>query len=168
VNDRLEDIITQVQSLPVGLKVFITALIAMTPVAELRAAIPAGAAMGLSVWTCAAVSIAGNMLPIPFILLFLRRVMSWMRRHSARMERVVSKLERRARAKSDILRKGEALGLLLFVAIPLPGTGAWTGALIAAVLGLRLKTAVPAISIGVLVAGIVITGITHGFKSLIS
>jgi uncharacterized membrane protein len=148
-------------------KYALTFLISLTPVLELRAAIPAGVLLGLPVLASAAVSVVGNILPVPFIILFIRRVLAWMRRRSPRLERLASALEKRASSKREILYKGTVLGLLIFVAIPLPGTGAWTGALIAAVLSIRLRVALPAIFAGVVIAGVLVTGITFGFKSLL-
>jgi uncharacterized membrane protein len=132
----------------------------------LRAAIPLGVSLGLPHLTSALIAVAGNLVPAPFILLFARRVFVWMRKKSARLRRVAERLEQKARDNRDILYRGEVLGLIIFVALPLPGTGAWTGALIAAVLNLRLKVALPAIALGVLIAGVLVTGITFGFTSL--
>jgi uncharacterized membrane protein len=162
----MEEFLEPFVSSPDIVKALITFLLSCLPIIELRGAIPAGVILGLPVLTSAAVSAAGNILPVPFIILFMRRILAWMRARSARLERTAIKLEAKARSKSDILYKGEILGLLIFVAIPLPGTGAWSGALIAAVLGIRMKAALPAISVGVLIAGILVTGITSGFKSL--
>jgi uncharacterized membrane protein len=148
-------------------KLAITFLISLTPVLELRVAIPAGVTLGLSVLTSAAVSVAGNIIPIPFIILFIRRILAWMRRRSSRLARLAASLEKKAGSKGDILYKGTVLGLLIFVAIPLPGTGAWTGALIAALLNIRLRVALPAIAAGVVIAGVLVSGLTYGFKALL-
>jgi uncharacterized membrane protein len=153
-------------SSPDIVKALITFFLSCLPVVELRGAIPAGTILGLPVLTSAAISVAGNILPVPFIILFMRRILAWMRRRSARLERVAAALEKRASIKGGTLYKGTVLGLLIFVAIPLPGTGAWTGALIAAVLNIRMRVAFPAISAGVLAAGALISGLTYGFKSL--
>jgi uncharacterized membrane protein len=138
----------------------------MVPIAELRVAIPVGVKLGLPHLTSALLAVAGNILPAPFIILFARRVFEWMREKSVRLRRLAERLEQKARDNKDILYKGEVLGLIIFVAVPLPGTGAWTGALIAAVLNIRLKVAFPAIALGVLIAGLLVTGITFGFTSL--
>jgi uncharacterized membrane protein len=152
-------------STPLG-RALITFIVAMVPVAELRAAIPVGVSLGLPHIASAAVAIVGNMVPVPFIILFARRVIVWMKSRSPRLKRLAERLEKRASDKGEALYKGVVIGLMVFVAIPLPGTGAWTGALIAAVLDLRLKYAVPAIALGVVIAGILVTGITFGFTSL--
>jgi uncharacterized membrane protein len=162
----MEEFLEPFISSPDIVKVLVTFLLSCLPIVELRGAIPAGVVLGLPVLTSAAISAAGNILPVPFIILFMRRILVWMRKRSARLERIAIRLEAKARSKSDKLYKGEILGLLIFVAIPLPGTGAWSGALIAAVLGIRMKAALPAISVGVLIAGVLVTGITYGFKSL--
>lgn len=137
-------------------KALITFLISMVPVIELRGAIPYGMAQGLAPWLACAVSVVGNMLPVPFILLFVRRVLHWMKRYP-RLGRIAEKLERRAANRSGRVRKSEVIGLCLLVAIPLPGTGAWTGALVAALMEMRLKRALPTILLGVVLAGIAVT-----------
>ncbi|MDR1329191.1 MAG: small multi-drug export protein [Oscillospiraceae bacterium] len=145
----------------------ITFLIAMLPIVELRGAIPYGVASGLPQLWAAGLAVFGNILPVPFIILFARRVFIWMKKKSPRLGRFAEMLERKAEKNKKALSRGMALGLMLFVAIPLPGTGAWTGALIAAVFDIRLKTALPAISAGVGIAGVLVTGLTYGFRSLI-
>lgn len=137
-------------------KALITFLISMVPVIELRGAIPYGMAQGLAPWLACAVSVVGNMLPVPFILLFVRKVLHWMKRYP-RLGRIAEKLERRAANRSGRVRKSEVIGLCLLVAIPLPGTGAWTGALVAALMEMRLKRALPTILLGVVLAGIAVT-----------
>ena len=136
--------------------------LAMVPVFELRGAIPVGVAAGLPFWTVFLTAFLGNLLPVPFLILFTRRVFEWLRTKSALLERFVSRLERKAASKEDLLKKYELLGLCILVAIPLPGTGAWTGSLVAAVFDIRLKHAFPAIARGVLIAGIVVSVVTYG------
>ena len=140
----------------------------MMPILELRGAIPIGVSMGLSPITCLLVSLVGNMVPVPFIILFIRRIFEWMKRKSSRLARIAERLEKKAYAKGDIVYKGEIIGLILIVAIPLPGTGAWTGSLIAALLNIRMKAAVPAIITGVIIAGILVVGLTYGFTKIIA
>ena len=135
-------------------KFLATVLISMLPVIELRGGLPAGVAIG-------------NLLPVPFIILFARRGFAWVRAHIPRLGRWVDRIERKAWSKSDKVVRYQAWGLLLFVAVPLPGTGAWTGALIAALLDLRLKLAVPAITAGVFLAGIIISLLTYGAAALL-
>ena len=136
--------------------------LAMVPVFELRGAIPVGVAAGLPFWMVFLTALLGNLLPVPFLILFTRRVFEWLRTKSALLERFVSRLERKAAAKEDLLKKYELLGLCILVAIPLPGTGAWTGSLVAAVFDIRLKHAFPAIALGVLIAGIIVSVVTYG------
>ncbi len=136
--------------------------ISMVPVIELRGAIPVGVGLGVPFYVVFLTAMLGNLLPIPFLILFTRRVFSWLRTKSQLLERMVSKLEAKAMAKRDLIRKYELLGLCILVAIPLPGTGAWTGALVSAVLDIRLKYAFPAIMLGVLIAGIIVSLVTYG------
>ncbi len=144
----------------------LTMLVSMVPVLELRGAIPFGIALGLDPWASFFAGIIGNLIPIPFIILFIRRILGWMRQLGGYAARFSDWLERRAMVRSEQIRKYQLLGLCLFVAIPLPGTGAWTGALVAAILNIRLKSAFPAIGIGVLVAGFLILGLTCGFSAV--
>ncbi len=147
-----------------GGKLLLTMLISMVPVVELRGGVPAGAAMGLPIPLALAAGVLGNMIPVPFVILFIRKVFQWIRVHIPRLGVVVDRLEARAYTKlsSKHLLRWKAWGLLMFVAIPLPGTGAWTGALIAALMDLRLKNAVPVIFIGTMAAGLIITALTYG------
>lgn len=139
-----------------ALKALLTFLISMVPVVELRGAIPYGVSAGLDPWLAFALAAVGNFLPVPFILLFIRKILHWMKRYP-RLSRIAEGIERRAENKSGTVRNSELIGLCLFVAIPLPGTGAWTGALIAALMEMRLKRALPTIFLGVLLAGLVVT-----------
>lgn len=145
---------------------FVTLIVSMIPVIELRGAIPLGVGLGLSHFDAMWVSMLGNMLPVPFIILFIRPIFKWMTRKSEKLGRVVEKLEARAEGKWDKVHKYQFFGLAIFVGIPLPGTGAWTGALIAAVMDMRLRTALPSITLGVVMAGLLVTGITYGFTSI--
>ncbi len=142
--------------------IIMTMLIAAVPIIELRGAIPIGVASGLDVPTALIASIIGNLLPVPVIILFVKKVFAWMRRTSEKLNRIVVKMEEKAENKKDVIEKYEWWGLVLLVAIPLPGTGAWTGALVAAMLDMRMKNALPAIFVGVIVAGIIVTTITYG------
>ncbi len=146
-------------------KIILTFLIAMVPVVELRGALPFGVGLGLEPVTALAVSIIGNMVPVPFIILFIRKILDWMKRFD-RFRRIAEKIEAKAAKHEDKIVKYEALGLFLLVAIPLPGTGAWTGSLVAALFDLRLRTAVPIIFAGVIAAGIVVFLITYGVVAI--
>lgn len=140
------------------LKYLILFGISMVPVIELRGSIPTGIiGMDLNPLLVYLLSVIGNMLPVPVILLFVRRVFDWMKKKSERLGSIARKFEAKAESKKDKVQKYEFLGLLIFVAIPAPGTGAWTGALIAAMLDMRLKRAIPAIFLGVITAGIIMT-----------
>ncbi len=140
---------------------------AMLPVVELRGSVPWGVSQGLPYLAVLAVSILGNMIPVPFIILFIRRIFDWMKKKSTRLRALAEKLEARAHAKGDILVKYELLGLFILVAIPLPGTGAWTGALVAAIFDLRIKNALPAIFFGVVAAGLIMTLLSYGVDMLV-
>ena len=141
---------------------FLTFLISMVPVLELRGAIPLGVKMGLNPWTAMIVSDLGNMVPVPFIIIFIRKIFDWMQSKSKKLSDWVDKTEAKAATKWDKVRKYELLGLAVLVAIPLPGTGAWTGALIAALMDIRLKHAFPTIFLGVIAAGFIVLAITTG------
>ena len=143
-----------------------TILVSMVPVLELRFGIPWGVAMGLPHWAAFLAAVVGNMIPIPFIIVYIRRIFKWMRRHMPRLDRLVDRLEARAHLKGRTVSKYKYLGLMLFVAIPLPGPGGWTAALPAAFLDMRLRSALPSIFGGVLIAGFLITGLTYGFTSI--
>lgn len=142
-------------------KILVTFLISMVPVIELRGALPIGVGMGLPPLTALIVSIVGNMVPVPFIIIFIRRILDWMHRFET-FDRIATKLEAKAAKGGEKIVKYEMFGLFLLVAIPLPGTGAWTGSLVAAFFDLRLKNAVPVIFLGVIAAGIVVFLITYG------
>ena len=148
----------------VGGEFLLTMLISMVPVVELRGGVPAGVAMGLPIRAALVAGILGNTLPVPFVILFSRRIFRWIRVHIPRLSGFVDRLESRAYAKmnSKNLLRWEAWGLLLFVAIPLPGTGAWTGSLIATLMDLRVKNAMPIIFIGTVIAGLIMTALTYG------
>ena len=131
-------------------------LISMLPIIELRGAIPIGAAIGLPWYLNMIVSIIGNMLPVPFILLFSVKAFEFMKKHNI-MVKFIEKIENRAKKRSEGLATGEFIGLMLFVAIPFPGTGAWTGALIAALLQFDRKKSFLYILFGVLIAAALVT-----------
>ena len=141
-------------------KLLMTFLISMVPVVELRGAIPIAMAHELDIWEAVAVSVLGNLVPVPFIIVFIRRIFAWLRKKSRWLDSAVSRLEARADKKGELVQKYEFWGLFVLVAVPLPGTGAWTGALIAAMLNMRIKRAFPAIALGVAAAGLVVTGVT--------
>ena len=137
----------------------ITFGMAMIPVVELRGAIPVGVAMGLPPVVACLTAIAGNLVPVPLVILFARHLIRWGSRLPGVGE-LICHIERRTHLKGRIVKKYRLLGLILLVAIPLPGTGAWTGALAASLLDIRLRTALPGILLGLIVAGSIITALT--------
>ena len=143
-------------------KMCATFFLSMLPVGELRAGLPYGIAQGLEYPLALMAALLGNMIPVPFIIVYIKRIFEWMRKHMPRMNALVTKIENRAHLKGETVEKYGHWGLLLFVAIPLPGTGAWTGALIAALLNIRTSKAVPVILIGVCIAAAIMTLITYG------
>lgn len=147
-------------------KVLTTLLISMTPVLELRGAIPWGCGVGLDVWFSTVISIIGNMVPVPFIILFTRSVFDWLRKINPKFDKIVTKLENKAIQRRATVDKYKFWGLCILVAIPLPGTGAWTGAMVAATMEMRLKDAIPSIFLGVVCAGAIVALATLGVVSL--
>lgn len=147
-------------------KLLMTFGVAMVPVLELRGAIPMGIAAGLHPAAACAAAIAGNLLPVPFIILLARRVANWLR-HTSLFGPKIEWLEKRAHLKGRLVRKYRLLGLVILVGIPLPGTGAWTGALVASVLEIRMRQALPAIFLGLLAASAVTTAVTLGVIHLL-
>ena len=145
-------------------EVVLTFFAAMIPVLELRFAIPFGVARGLRLWTSIWASVLGNLVPVPFIVVFITRIFAWLRRRSARFNTLVDSLERRAEGKKATVEKYAFWGLVVLVAIPLPGTGAWTGALVAAMMRLKLKRAFPAIAVGVVIAAVIVSVLTYGAR----
>ena len=143
-------------------KMCATFFISMLPVGELRVGLPFGIAQGLEYPLALIAALLGNMFPVPFIIVYIKRIFAWLRMHMPRMNALLTKLEDRAHLKGETVEKYGHWGLLLFVAIPLPGTGAWTGALIAALLNIRTSKAVPVILIGVCIAAAIMTLITYG------
>lgn len=146
--------------------VLITILTAMTPILELRAAIPAGTAAGLEPWEAFILACIANMIPVPFIIVFARRVIIVLRRKYRKLNSFLLKIQNRARAKGQVIRDYEMAGLIILVAIPLPGTGAWTAALAAAMMKLDLKSAVSSIAVGVFIAGLIVMAITYGVVNI--
>lgn len=138
-----------------------TLLVSMIPVTELRVGVPFGVSLGLPYWKAFAAAVIGNILPAPFIIAYIRRILLWLRRNFPRLDGVVSGLEKKAHLKGRKVSRYKYLGLILFVGIPLPGTGVWTGSLAAAFLNMPLRQAIPSIIAGVLLAGLIMTGLTH-------
>lgn len=148
-------------------KMLVTLFVSMVPIIELRGAIPIATGLGLSPWIAIPIAIVGNLIPVPFIILFIKKIFAWMRKVSPKLNGIVDKMEAKAEKNKAKVLKYAFWGLVLFVAIPLPGTGAWTGALVAAMLDMPLKKAFPAIVIGVLGAGVIISFVSYGAAALI-
>ena len=138
---------------------------AAVPVVELRGAIPFGLAFGLPADLVFLLAVVGNMLPMPFLLFFVRKVFRLLRQRPWWGEKI-DRLESRAHLKGRMVRKYRILGLIILVAIPLPGTGAWTGALVATIFRIPIRKALPALLIGVLIAGAIVTAVSCGVISL--
>jgi uncharacterized membrane protein len=136
-------------------------IISLFPVLECRGGMIAARLMEIPFVTAFLLCYIGNMVPIPFILLFIKKIFEFLRRFSF-FEKIISKFEAKAEKNADKILRYKSWGLLLFVAIPLPGTGGWTGALMAALLDIPFKRALPVITLGVLIAGFIMSGLTYG------
>ena len=143
-------------------KLFATFFLSMMPVGELRFGLPYGIALGLDYPLALVAALLGNIIPVPFIIVYIKRIFLWMRAHLPVFNSFITRLEEKANLKGETVEKYGPVGLLLFVAIPLPGTGAWTGALVAALLGMKTEKAVPYIMLGVCIAASIMTLVTYG------
>lgn len=160
----MEAVIDYISRLPHGLAVFITA---MLPIFEARGAIILGYSFGMPWFENFIISAIGNFLPIPFILLFIRNIIKFFKTIPA-LEKLAEKIEIKAKKNAKKVRKGSLIALCIFVGIPIPGTGAWTGALIADLLDLRFKHALFAIFVGILIACFIMCGLTYGFLGFLN
>ncbi len=145
-------------TIPAELTVF---TISLMPILELRGGLIAARLLEMNVWSAFFFCFVGNMLPIPFILLFIRKIFDWMRKWK-HFGKIILKMEAKAEKHRKTIEKYGIWGLLLLVAIPLPGTGAWTGALVAAIMDIRIRRALPIIALGVLIAGLIVGSISFG------
>lgn len=136
-------------------------LCSMVPIIELRGAIPMGAALNIPFYINYIISVVGNMIPVPFILLFIRHVLNWMKK-VPKIDKVAHWIENKAEKNKAKVLKYATFGLYVFVALPLPGTGAWTGALVAAMLDIRMRKALPTILLGVMTAGVIMSLASYG------
>ena len=136
-------------------------IISMIPILELRGGLLAASLLKISAAKALPICIAGNIIPIPFILLFIRQIFKWLKKTKL-FRGLIVKLENRAMGKSDQIKRYEFLGLLLFVGIPLPGTGAWTGALIASLLEVDIKKSSIAILCGLFMASAIMYIVSYG------
>ena len=141
-------------------------IVSLFPILELRGGLIAARLMNVEFIRAFIICYIGNMIPVPFILFFIRKVFDLMKRNK-KLKVMVEKIENKSLSKADNVRKYKLWGLFLFVAIPLPGTGAWTGALIADLLGIKIKEALPTIAAGVFVAGMIVSAFMYGLLGFI-
>ncbi len=136
-------------------------IISMVPILELRGGLIAASLLQIpivkAIWYC----VIGNIIPVPFILLLITPIFAWLKQTSL-FRPLVEKLEHKAMGKSEQIEKYQFWGLVLFVGIPLPGTGAWTGSLIASLLGVKFKKAFPAVILGIVMATIIMSIFSYG------
>lgn len=146
-------------------KELIIFLISMFPILELRGGMIAAKLLDVELLKAFVICYIGNILPIPFILLFIRKIFGFLKKFSP-TRKLVEKLESSSMRKSEKVKKGSKWGLLTFVAVPLPGTGGWTGALVAALLDMRIKISFPVIALGVLIANLIMSAFSYGLLGL--
>lgn len=142
-------------------KEIVVFIISMIPILELRGGLIVASLLKVPITTAIPLCIIGNIIPIPFILLFIKQVFKWLKKIKI-FRGLIEKLENRAMSKSDNIKKYEFWGLVLFVGIPLPGTGAWTGSLIAALLDVDFKKAVLAELLGIAIATVIMSIVSYG------
>ena len=150
-------------TIPKELVVFI---ISLFPILELRGGMIAAKLLDVEFLKAFVICYVGNILPIPFILLFIRKIFKFLKRFK-NVGKMIEKLEVRSMRKSDNVKKYRLWGLLAFVGIPLPGTGGWTGSLIAALLDIRIRHSFPVIALGILIANIIMSIFSYGFLGAI-
>ena len=150
------------KDLPPELIVF---AISLLPILELRGGLVAAALLGLEWYIAFPICVIGNILPIPFILLFIKQIFKVLRKLPV-FKKIIPKLEKKAGEKGSLINRGRFIGLFSFVAIPLPGTGAWMGALAATLLDIRMKKSFPIIFLGVITAGIIMLLIAYALPDL--
>ena len=148
------------RSIPFG-KELIVFLISLMPILELRGGLIAAALLGLNIVPAFIICIIGNLLPIPFILWFITPIFNKLKK-TKHLSKFVNKIEKKALSKKDKIEKAEFWGLFFFVGIPLPGTGGWTGSLIASLINMDKKKAMLAITCGVLLAGLIVGSLSFG------
>ena len=142
-------------------------VVSMMPILELRGGLIASALFKIPMIKAVIICVIGNLIPIPFILAFITPIFNWLKK-TKWIKPKLEKLEEKSMGKSETIQKYEFIGLMLFVGIPLPGTGAWTGALIASLLNIRIKKAFPAIICGVLIATVIMCNISYFIPWLIT
>ena len=164
---QMEHIVTSLvnffsQTIPRELTVF---LLSLMPVIELRGGILAAKLLHLEMLPAFFICFVGTILPTPFILLFINKIFDWMR--NTRLVKLVNRMEEKGRSKFDKINRYKTLGLLIFVAIPLPGTGAWTGSLAAALMKMDFKSAMISVVGGTLVADVIMCLLSYGLLGLV-
>lgn len=148
--------------IPPELTVFVISLL---PILELRGGMIAARLLEMNFFEAFAICYIGNMLPIPFIILFIKKIFEFLRRFKF-FEKIIVKLETKTERNREKVLRYKSWGLLIFVAIPLPGTGGWTGALMAALLNIDMKRSLPIIALGVFIAGLIMSMLTYGIFSM--
>lgn len=141
-------------------------IISMIPILELRGGLLVASLLDVSITTAIPICIVGNIIPIPFILLFIKQIFKWLKKIKL-FRGMIERMETRAMGKSDTIKKYEFLGLMLFVGIPLPGTGAWTGSLIAALLDVDFKKAIIAELLGIIIATVIMSVVSYGLLGVL-
>lgn len=141
-------------------------IISLFPLLELRGGLIAASLLQIPITTAIPICILGNIIPIPFILFFIRKIFAWMKRFKF-FYPLIDKLEKRAMNRSNAVSNGEFIGLMLFVGIPLPGTGAWTGSLIASLLEIDVKKAVAAELAGIIIATVIMSILSYGLLDIL-
>lgn len=142
-------------------------IISMVPILELRGGLVAASLMKIPMMKAIGLCVIGNIIPVPFILLLITPVFDWLKK-TRLLRPLIEKLEEKSMSKSDTIQKYEFLGLVLFVGIPLPGTGAWTGSLIASMLDIKFKKAFPAVLIGICMATVIMCVVSYLIPALIA
>ena len=149
-------------TIPAELTVF---LLSLLPIIELRGGILAAKLLDLDMLRAFFICLVGTLLPTPFILLFINKIFDWMR--NTRFVKLVDRLEAKGRSKFDKINRYKTVGLMIFVAIPLPGTGAWTGSLAAALMKMDFKSAMLSVALGTLIADIIMCILSYGVLGLV-
>ena len=159
----IQGMVSALNGIPAELVVFI---ISLCPILELRGGLIAASLLNMDMWKAIPICILGNILPIPFILLFIEKIFDLLK--NTRFVKLINKLEAKAEKGAHKIMKHKKFGLFLFVGIPLPGTGAWTGSLVAALFHFKLKDACIAILGGLILATVIMTFISYGIPYIIS
>lgn len=154
----METILDWIKSLQAEWAVLISSVL---PIIELRGAIPLGVGLGMGLWKTFILAYIGSCLPVPILIFFFKPIMAWLRGTKI-FSPFAEWLHRRTERRSSKMRKYSLLGLFVFVAIPVPTTGVWTGSMIASFLNIRAKHAIPVILLGNFVAGILVLAISYG------